>query len=132
MAARTPESPRRVALFLLLLALPQAAALGVQFARGFRPWRREPVRVPLSWDMFAVRIERCAVAWNPPITVNGKLLPSLARSAGPIEWDYVNDSAEQYRRTAAWGCGFKSGPTRVSMRCFLPEGRELEDEFDCP
>jgi hypothetical protein len=132
MAARRSESPRRTALFLLLLALPQAAALGVQFARGFRPWRREPVRVPLSWDMFAVRIERCTVDWSPPVAVSGRPLPSLSRAAGPVEWDYVNDSQAQYRATALWGCRAKTGPTKVSLRCFLPEGRETKDEFDCP
>ena len=126
------DSPRRVAAFLLLLVLPQAAGFAWQFKRGFRPLDREPVRVPLSWDMFAVRIERCTVDWKPPVRPGGRTLARLADLGAPLEWDYVDDSVDAYRQAALWGCRSAQGPTAASLRCFVPEGREIDDGFDCP
>ena len=125
------RSPRTVACFLALLILPQAAAFLDQFARGFRPFGPAPVRVPLSWDMFAVRIERCALNWSPPVRTPLGTLSSLHDLSPMLEWDLVSDSAESYRFWARWGCRFAKPPTRVSLSCFYPDGREEHLGFDC-
>ena len=54
--------PQRLAAVLVLTGLVavQAIAFGAQLATGFRPFGAAPGRVPFSWDMFAIRLDRCA------------------------------------------------------------------------
>src|SRR5687767_12699997 len=98
MTTPAPRAPRpvRVAAFVGLLAAGQLAALGLQFARGFVPFRRAPGRVPYSWDMFATDIERCDVRWDPPVVVGGRRIASLRDSGLPFEWDRAFASAGWY------------------------------------
>jgi len=125
------RSPRAVAVFLAVLILPQAFAFGRQFALGFRPLGPAPTRVPLSWDMFATRIERCRLGWTPPLpTAQGRL--STLRDLSPrLEWDVVGDRMEQYE---FWGrklCGEALQSTQVDMRCVRQDGSWEERRFDC-
>jgi hypothetical protein len=125
------RSPRAVALFLVLLAAPQLAALARQFQLGFRPLGKAPSRVPLSWDMFAVGIERCSVEWSPPVSTPLGRLSSLRDASVRLEWDLVSDSVAGYETWARWGCRHAAGPTRARLRCFTMDGRAENDAFDC-
>lgn len=125
------RSPRSIAVFLALLFLPQAYALTRQFRLGFRPLGPAPVRVALSWDMFATNIQRCRLAWYPPVPAPGGTLASLADLTPTLEWDVVSDSVEGYESLARWGCGYALRPTRVGLRCFTTAGREEDHVFDC-
>lgn len=126
------RSPIYVACFLALLAIPQAAAFFEQFALGFRPFGAEaPVRVPLSWDMFAVQIERCTLDWTPPVRTPLGDLASFRDLSPRLEWDIVADSAATYAVWARWGCRFAAAPTKADLRCFYPDGREEKIDFGC-
>jgi hypothetical protein len=126
------RSPRFVAVFLAALILPQVFALGRQFYLGFRPFGREPVRVPLSWDMFATRIERCALTWTPPVSTPVGRLATIRDLAPALEWDVVGDRPEQYEYFARKGCFYALQRTRVDLQCVSPEGRWEALGFDCP
>lgn len=129
-------SPAYVAALLAVLVAVQLGAFARQIQRGFRPFSSEPARVALSWDMFANRVERCQLSWDPPLASvpgrDGAPARDLAGMSPPFEWDIVYDTAEQYREVGLWACHFKSGPTRVKLRCFMQEGREVDDELACP
>ena len=122
---------RRVGAAILLagLATVQAVACGAQIWTGFRPFGAPPIRVPFSWDMFSVPIERCDLRWIPPLPA-GKGLGRLRDLAPLLEWDPVGDRVEEYRETGREGCFFARVPTRVLLRCVTPEG-EVRDVFDC-
>jgi hypothetical protein len=126
------RSPRFVAAFIAALILPQVYAVGRQFQLGFRPFGREPVRVPLSWDMFATRIERCALTWTPPVSTPVGRLSSLRDLAPTLEWDVVGDRREQYDYFARKGCSYALARTRVDLECVSPDGRREASDFDCP
>ena len=128
---RQASSPRYVACFLAFLIAPQAAAFVGQFARGFRPLGEPPVRVPLSWDMFAVRIERCTLAWTPAVRTPLGTLSNFHELSPKLEWDVVGDSVDMYQAWARWGCRFAKAPTRVSLECYFPDGREQTLGFSC-
>jgi hypothetical protein len=137
--ARHGTSPRGLAYrpwlatgFLIAIVSVQAAALARQFQRGFRPLRVTPTRVPLSWDMFSVRIERCGIEWTPALPLRpGKAYPSLRSMAPRLEWDPVYDTAADYFAAAGFGCRMRHAPTRVRMRCMTRYG--ISDyAFDCP
>ena len=87
--------------------------------------------MPLSWDMFAVRIERCDVAWSPPLPLGGGVA-TLHGLAPPFEWNISWISREGYRRAGLDGCRFAAPETRVTLRCFTPEGDRIDDVFACP
>jgi hypothetical protein len=116
-------------LLLLGLVTVQALAFGAQIEAGFRPFGAPPRRVPFSWDMFAVRIERCDLRWDPPLPI-GKGVARLRDVAPTLEWDPVFGRREEYRETGRLACDFAEAPTRVTLRCFTPEG-EVVDAFDC-
>ena len=131
---RGVHGPRRlalVALFVAGLLGVQLVALGQQLAAGYRPFGPPPVRVPLSWDMFATRIERCDVRWDPPLPVHGGL-DRFSRLAQPIEWFPVLDRVASYRRMATGACRLARVPTQISMRCWLPDGTRPEERLPCP
>jgi hypothetical protein len=131
---RGVHGPRRlllVALFAGALFGAQLFALGRQLAAGYRPFGAPPVRVPLSWDMFATHIERCDVTWDPPLPVRG----GLARLAGlgrPIEWFPVMDRVESYRTMALHACRLAQAPTRITLRCWRPDGTRPRETLPCP
>jgi hypothetical protein len=125
--------PAVVALLVALLAGAQLAALGAQWRAGFRPFVHEPGRVPLSWDMFAVRIERCDVAWAPSLPVDdGPPIARMSERARPLEWFAVYDTRESYRAVGLQGCSLARPGTRVTLSCHLPDGTSAREAFDCP
>lgn len=123
--------PLYVLLFLALLAAPQAYALFTQFRLGFRPFRAPPTRVALSWDMFAIRIERCDVLWDPPLPTPDGPLYRLHQRALPLEWDFSLNTVEQYQTLAAWACENFHATARATVLCFTPEGKEVTRVVDC-
>ena len=131
MLRRLDRSPAFVAAFLALLCLPQASALVLQVARGFRPFGAAPARVPFSWDMFANRVERCGVWWDPALEIPGLGRVEQLKDIEPgIEWDVVFDHAESYRDAGLALCRFAGG-RRVRLRCFKPDGSEWGNALEC-
>jgi hypothetical protein len=126
--------PTRAVLFAALLFLPQAGALALQVRGGFRPFAHEPRRVPLSWDMFAVRIDRCDVEWDPPLPApdaGDAGLRRLSERGLRLEWFPVYALRSHYRDAAWRGCELARKPTQVRLVCYTPEGRTVRDAFAC-
>ena len=122
------RSPLTVLLLALFLGLPQLAGFALQLGKGFRPFGAAPVRVTLSWDMFAPRIERCGINWSPPLP--GPLY-ELNQKSRALEWQTVADRVEDYESIAAWACVRFHQPSRALLTCFLPSGKELSRVVDC-
>jgi hypothetical protein len=130
------DSPLYVMVFLLLLVGGQIRAFYHQFELGFRPFIHEPVRVPFSWDMFAVKSERCLLSWDPPLKATPiGVLKELKQFSAPFEWDVIYDSPESYQLAGQTGCSFDSGlrssTIKFRIRCFNLAGIEVEHEFPC-
>jgi len=126
------NSPLFVFLFILLLVVPQLYAFALQFAEGFVPFKHEPERVHLSWDMFSTKIERCTLNWYPAITLGTERLSSLRDASLPLEWDLTFDAPLGYRYVADLGCHAGGTPsTKVNIKCFLQGGKIFNDEFLC-
>jgi hypothetical protein len=124
--------PLYVICFLALLAIPQALALAWQFHDGYRPFKAAPTRVALSWDMFAVRIERCDVFWNPPLPVPGRApLARLHQLASRLEWDFPLDTQADYRALTEWSCGRFKHPFHANLICLTPEGKVATSAVEC-
>jgi hypothetical protein len=119
---------RRLPLALIaILGSIQIYALAQQFRQGFRLFGSPPVRVPFSWDMFAPRIERCSLKWNPPLEIGGRLVADVHQLDAPFEWFPVWDRIRAYQAVA---CFYANPPTRVSMVCFDSSGAH-EQELEC-
>jgi hypothetical protein len=133
LGAVTPvdKNPVYVAGFLLLLVVPQLAAIRGQLQAGYRPFTHVPIRVPLSWDMFSTAITRCDVHWDPPVVVRGTTLASLRQAGSALEWDPVYDRMEDYAMAARIGCSGARPGTTVRLTCFTYEGRTVTDAFPC-
>jgi len=126
------RSPLFVFIFILFLSAPQLYAFALQFAEGFVPFKHEPNRVHLSWDMFSTKITRCTLNWSPPITLGTENLSSLRDASLPLEWDLTFDHPQDYKYIAEMGCRLGGTPsTKVQMRCFLQDGKISNDEFLC-
>jgi hypothetical protein len=125
------RNPAYVAAFLAALALPQAAALVMQIHIGFRPFAHAPVRVPLSWDMFATAISRCDVRWEPPLNIGGHPVGSIHQTGQPLEWDPVYDRVEDYVVAARMGCAYATPHTLATLQCFTSDGRTVRDALVC-
>jgi hypothetical protein len=123
--------PLQVFAFLLLLTIPQAVALVQQFREGYRPFTAAAHRVPFSWDMFAVRIERCDVAWAPPLPLADGPLSRLHESAKSLEWDFTLDSQTDYHNLAGWTCSAFRGTVRARISCYTPEGKVVPSVVAC-
>jgi len=124
--------PWLVTVFLIAVAGIQAAALARQFQLGFVPLRVAPTRVPFSWDMFSVPIERCGIEWTPGLPLKpGTVFPSLRSMAPSLEWDPVYDTVADYLGAARFGCRFGQPRTRVRMTCVTRHGIS-NYVFDCP
>lgn len=128
---RLTRSPIYVAIFLFSLVLPQLLAIDAQFIKGFRPLRHEPTRVPLSWDMFANTVQRCTLAWDPPIHVFGLTFSSFKDLGARMEWNVVYDRAEDYRAAARWICRVSRKPIWIKLHCFFPNGSEDKSDYHC-
>jgi hypothetical protein len=131
MLARFDRSPRFALIFVLALFLPQLAALGEQFVRGFRPFRHDPIRVSYSWDMFTNHVERCVEDWSPAVESPAGKVSSLKQLGTKLEWDVVYDRVVDYEAVARWICVLGNFQPHVRLRCFLPNGSEMKHEFDC-
>jgi hypothetical protein len=129
------DRPRQlyVALLLASLVVLQVRAEILQVCAGFRPFFHAPARVPYSWDMFAIRIDRCVITWDPPLLIDGDRVARWRDRAFSIEFDTVyNDS--RYYMAAAWrGCANRTSPkTAAHLVCLTAEGKIHESTFACP
>lgn len=122
-----------VACLLFALAGAQVAAQAVQLSSGFRPLSHPPTRVALSWDMFAIKIDRCAVRWEPPITVDQRPVARWRDRTAPLEFDTVYNVARDWDDAALYGCGFREGrPTTVHVACATSDGEVRDVARFCP
>jgi hypothetical protein len=115
------------------LAAPQVRAQVRQVRFGYRPFSTSPGRVSYSWDMFATRVERCDVRWDPPLVVDGRSVSHMSDRSAPVEFDTIYDDREDYRGFAYDACArFSTGPTMTTLRCALPSGQLVELHDPCP
>jgi hypothetical protein len=122
-----------VATLLVVLAGVQVRAQLGQWAAGFRPFAHAPTRVPYSWDMFAIRINRCAVRWDPPLSVEGARVARWSDRTAPIEFDTVYNDVRSYAAVATAACGYRTAPeTVMTLQCFLSDGGTGEYASACP
>jgi hypothetical protein len=122
-----------VAVLLGLLVAVQLRAQVVQFMSGYRPLSHPPIRVPYSWDMFAIRLDRCVVGWDPPLDVDGQRVARWHDRLPDLEFDTVFNDADWYASAAARGCAYRTRPaTTAYLKCFSSDGRTDERSFDCP
>jgi hypothetical protein len=111
----------------------QVSAQIVQFASGFRPFSHAPTRVPYSWDMFAIRMERCVVTWDPPLDVDGERVSRWHDRLPGLEFDSVFNESDSYQAAAERGCSYRTGrPTVADLLCFGSDGGVHETSFHCP
>jgi hypothetical protein len=117
--------------FLGALIAIQATAMATQFRRGFVPFKAVPTRVPFSWDMFSIPIQRCGIEWQPALPIGNGSVPSLRSLAPALEWDPVYNLIADYLAVARFSCVFRKAPTRVRMACMTGH-RAFDYAFDCP
>ncbi len=118
--------------FLFGLVLVQLIAFLLQFKAGFRPFTQNPVRVPFSWDMFSIPVERCVVEWDPPLNDGKRVIRRFHDLGLPFEWEPVYNTAEDYRNAGFQFCklwGTKT--TRIREKCFFRDGTVRENESNC-
>jgi hypothetical protein len=119
-----------------MLVAVQARALVEQWREGFRPFGAAPHRVALSWDMFAIEIERCGVSWSPPSYWQGRALGELREMGAAIEWDPIYNKRGDYLAAASLACGQRApGQSKdgtFKIHCFLSHEKETLDEYACP
>jgi hypothetical protein len=115
------------------LAAGQLWAEYGQLRDGFRPFSRAPVRVAYSWDMFSIRIDRCAISWDPPLLVDGRLVSRWTDRTWPLEFDTVYNRAATYVGAASRGCRYRGSPETVArLVCVTSDGTVHERTFQCP
>jgi hypothetical protein len=128
---RSRPPPWLVLGFLAGLIAIQVTAMATQFRHGFVPFKVAPTRVPFSWDMFAIPIERCGIEWDPGLPIGNGTVPSLRSLAPALEWDPVYNVVADYLAVARFSCVFRKAPTRVRMACMTGH-RTFDYAFDCP
>jgi hypothetical protein len=122
-----------VALLLMVLAAVQLRAQVLQLCAGYRPFAHPPTRVPYSWDMFAIRLDRCVVGWRPPLEIEGRSVARWHDREAPIEFDTVFNEAGHYVAAAERGCDYRRAPwTSAHLQCFSSDGGVREFTLDCP
>jgi hypothetical protein len=122
-----------VTLLLGALVALQARALVAQFDAGFVPFAHPPIRVAYSWDMFAIRMDRCSIGWNPPLDVDGQRVARWHDRLPALEFDTVFNESASYGAAAIRACQYKTArATHVTMTCFASDGSSHEYGFDCP
>ena len=137
MPARTksrglPQTAYVVLLIAALAGLQVRAEIG-QIAAGFRPFVHPPSRVAYSWDMFAIRMDRCAIRWDPPLSIEGQQVARWRDRVWPIEFDSVYNDIRSYEIVSTAACAYRSAPaTVVTLQCFLGDGGVDEHSVDCP
>jgi hypothetical protein len=127
---RRGEPTRRAILYLAPLVLLQAWAHVEQWREGFRPLGRPAHRVAFSWDMFAVETERCAIRFDPKLSIGGRSFPTYASMRPPIEWDVVWDDVADYELAARQlACQHRS---TAELTCFVANGSDVHLHVECP
>ncbi|MBI3295752.1 MAG: hypothetical protein HYZ71_13585 [Deltaproteobacteria bacterium] len=127
-------SPVYVAVLVGGLVVLQLNSTRLQFERGFRLFGAPPGRVAFSWDMFATRVERCQLSWDPPVATELGEFSSLRRFGTSLEWDIIYDTARDYHAVGQLVCRLRSSPEarhRVKFHCFSPDGTHAEEEVPC-
>jgi len=132
MLAKVRRHPLYVAIFILLIGVPQFHALLQQFHFGFRPFVQNPTRVSYSWDMFSNKVDRCLVNFAVPLSVGPLNFSSLRDIGLAFEWDIIFDRVEDYTAVTRALCQASSHQTNsAKLHCFTSQGQELEDEIPC-
>lgn len=122
-----------VLVLCLSLATLQIRAAVIQLRGGYRPLGQAAKRVDFSWDMFAVPIERCAVTWDPALSIEGKRVVHWRDRGTYLEWDTAMANSESYEQEAVDACDYRTAPvTFVHMSCVRSDGSENETLFRCP
>lgn len=89
--------------------------------------------MPYSWDMFAIRLDRCVVGWAPPLAIEGERVATWHDRAYALEFDTIYDHARQYAAAALAACAFRtSARTRVTLTCAESDGTMATDAVGCP
>jgi hypothetical protein len=116
----------------LALTVAQVAAQFGQLQAGFRPFSHAPGRVPYSWDMFAIQIDRCTMSWDPPIVVDGKKVSRWTDRTWLLEFDTVYNRAGTYLGVASRGCQYRDSPkTFARLVCVTADGAIHDPSFAC-
>ena len=127
------DAPARFGPAFAVGATLNIALVAAQVEGGFRPFSHAPSRVPYSWDMFAIRIDRCVVGWSPPLWVEGARIGRWRDRSAPIEFDTVYNDARHYEAAAQAGCAYRVDPgTVASIECLLGDGGVHEAAMACP
>jgi hypothetical protein len=122
-----------VAVLLAVLAGVQVRAQVAQWAGGYRPFAQAPSRVAYSWDMFAIRMDRCAVRWSPPLSIGGASVARWSDREPPVEFDTVYNDVRSYEAVATAACAYRTArDTVTTLECFLGDGGTDERSIDCP
>ncbi len=118
--------------FLVGLVLVQVIAFAFQFKSGFRPFLQEPIRVPFSWDMFSIPVERCVIEWDPPLSGGKRVIRRFHDLGLPFEWEPVYNKTEDYHSAGFQFCSlWGTKQTRMKEKCFLRDGTVRENESNC-
>jgi hypothetical protein len=118
---------------LAVLAVVQLNAQVEQLRGGFRPFSHPPGRVAYSWDMFAIRLDRCVVGWDPPLAIDGQRVARWHDRVPPLEFDTVFNDADWYLAAAGRGCQYRTQAATVAyLQCFRSNGTADEHRYNCP
>jgi hypothetical protein len=118
---------------LLGLAGVQLWAQVDQARSGYRPFAHAPTRVPYSWDMFSIRLDRCIVGWDPPLRMEGQRVARWHDRLPDVEFDSVFNDVDWYKAAAVRACEYRTAPeTMAVLKCFGSNGESHEFGFDCP
>jgi hypothetical protein len=121
-----------VAALLGVLAVVQVRAQVLQLEAGYRPFAHAPDRVPFSWDMFAIRLDRCVVGWDPPLAIEGQKVARWHDRLPALEFDTVFNDAQWYASAAQRACMYRTEQqTKAMLQCFSSDGQVHEYVFDC-
>jgi hypothetical protein len=83
--------------------------------------------------MFAIRLDRCVVGWDPPLSIEGQRVARWHDRIPSIEFDSVFNDERWYVAAAGRGCMYRSQPATVAyLKCFSSSGREDERSYACP
>jgi len=122
-----------VAVLVAALGAVQGVALVLQFKGGFVPFVHAPTRVPYSWDMFSIKIDRCVVAWDPPLSIEGRRVASWHDRMPDLEFDGVFNNGFYYAAAAQAACAYRTdAPTAATVTCFTGDGSVHAGRIDCP
>jgi hypothetical protein len=106
--------------------------MAMQLRSGYRPLTHPPARVPYSWDMFAIRIERCVVSWYPPLQIDGRPVARWHDRMPPIEFDHVFNEALTYEVASQAACKYRTDASTVAaITCFRGDGGIDERRIPC-